>query len=125
MWEVTLTFRRSNMSNSRGSPSLNPYSYHLVAGRSGYIGSIFGIGLSAMIGGVSVHTGTVPSKTVREAIFQLAGFAVKSLYGNGSQSRVDISIQDVSSRVNAIVARETEVIRAQLKRNGIAVHQEI
>src|SRR5712664_324251 len=34
-----------------------------------------------------------------------------------------LSIQDVSSRVNAIVARETEVIRAQLKRNGIAVHQ--
>jgi NAD(P) transhydrogenase len=78
---------------------------------------------TAMMGGVSVHTGTIPSKTVREAIFQLTGFAVKALYGNGSQSRVDISIQDVSSRVNAIVARETEVIRAQLKRNGIAVHQ--
>jgi NAD(P) transhydrogenase len=78
---------------------------------------------ATMVGGVSVHTGTIPSKTVREAIFQLTGFAVKALYGNGSQSRVDISIQDVSSRVNAIVARETEVIRAQLKRIGIAVHQ--
>ena len=78
---------------------------------------------TAMMGGVSVHTGTIPSKTVREAIFQFTGFAVKALYGNGSQSRVDISIQDVSSRVNAIVARETEVIRSQLKRNGIAIHQ--
>src|SRR5260370_771166 len=78
---------------------------------------------TTMMGGVSVHTGTIPSKTVREAIFQLTGLAVKALYGNGSPSRVDISIQDVSSRVNAIVARETEVIRAQLKRNGIAVHQ--
>jgi NAD(P) transhydrogenase len=78
---------------------------------------------TTMTGGVGVHTGTIPSKTVREAIFQLTGFAVKALYGNGSQSRVDISIQDVSSRVNAIVARETEVIRAQLKRNGIAIHQ--
>src|SRR6266852_1460754 len=76
-----------------------------------------------MMGGVSVHTGTIPSKTIREAIFQLTGFAVKALYGNGSQSRVDISIQDVSSRVSAIVARETEVIRAQLKRNGVVVHQ--
>jgi NAD(P) transhydrogenase len=75
-----------------------------------------------MIGGVSVHTGTIPSKTVREAIFQLTGFALKALYGNGSQGRADISVQDVSSRVNAIVARETEVIRAQLKRNGIAIH---
>jgi len=78
---------------------------------------------AVMIGGVSVHTGTIPSKTVREAIFQLTGFAVKALYGNGRRNRGEISVQDVSSRVNAIVARETEVIRAQLKRNGIAIHQ--
>ena len=76
-----------------------------------------------MIGGVSVHTGTIPSKTVREAIFQLTGFAVKALYGNGARGRVDISVRDVASRVNTIVARETEVIREQLKRNGIAIHQ--
>src|SRR3984893_14344112 len=37
---------------------------------------------TTMIGGVCVHTGTIPSKTVREAIFQLTGFAVKALYGN-------------------------------------------
>src|SRR5712691_700689 len=80
---------------------------------------------AVMIGGVSVHTGTIPSKTVREAIFQLTGFAVNALYGNGSRSRADISVQDVSSRVTAIVAREAEVIRAQLKRNGIAIHQGI
>ena len=78
---------------------------------------------TVMIGGVSVHTGTIPTKTIREAIFQLTGFAVKALYGSGSPSRVDISVQDVASRVNDIVARETEVIRAQLKRNGIAIHQ--
>src|SRR5260370_35771771 len=51
MCEVTLTLRRSNMSNSRGSPSLNPYSYHLIAGRSGYIGSIGGMGDSAPLDG--------------------------------------------------------------------------
>src|SRR5580704_3373775 len=60
---------------------------------------------AVMIGGVSVHTGTIPSKTIREAIFQLTGFAVKALYGNGSGSRVDISVEDVSSRVSAIVQR--------------------
>ena len=78
---------------------------------------------TVMIGGVSVHTGTIPSKTVREAIFQLTGSAVKALYGNGARGRVDISVRDVASRVNTIVARETEVIREQLKRNGIAIHQ--
>jgi NAD(P) transhydrogenase len=78
---------------------------------------------AVMIGGVSVHTGTIPSKTIREAIFQLTGFAVKALYGSESRSRVDISVQDVASRVKAIVERETEVIRAQLKHNGIAILQ--
>src|SRR5216684_2960517 len=53
---------------------------------------------TVMIGGVSVHTGTIRSKN-------------------------EISVQDVSSRVIAIVARETEVIRAQLKRNGITILQ--
>src|SRR5260370_3947047 len=78
-----------------------------------------------MVGGVSVHPGTIDSKTVRDAIFQVTGFAGNALYGNGSRGRAGISVQDISSRVNAIVARETEVIRAQLKRNGIAIHQGI
>src|ERR1700737_3941793 len=77
---------------------------------------------TVMMGGVSVHTGTIPSKTLREAIFQLTGFAVKALYGNGSRSRGDLSVQDLSSRVNAIIGRETEVVRAQFKRNGVAIY---
>src|SRR6266853_1381324 len=75
-----------------------------------------------MIGGVSVHTGTIPSKTVREAIFQLSGLAVSALYGAGSRGRVDISVESVSSRVKAIVARETGVVRAQLERNGVVIY---
>src|SRR5260370_18017627 len=43
--------------------------------------------------------------------------------GNGFPSREDLSVQDVSSRLTAMIARETEVIRAQLKRTGIAIHQ--
>jgi NAD(P) transhydrogenase len=78
---------------------------------------------TAMIGGVSAHTGTVPSKSIREAIFQLTGFAVKARYGNGSRGHSGISIQDVSSRVNAVVERETEVVRLQLTRNGIDIYQ--
>jgi len=77
---------------------------------------------AVMIGGVSVHTGTIPSKTIREAIFQLAGLAVKALYGDGFRSR-GISVQDVASRVSTIVKRETEVVRAQLTRNGITIYQ--
>jgi NAD(P) transhydrogenase len=76
-----------------------------------------------MMGGVSVHTGTIPSKTLREAIFQLTGFALRELYGDGYRSRGDISLQDLSLRVNAIIVRETKVVRAQLKRNGVAIYE--
>src|ERR1700730_4298765 len=78
---------------------------------------------AVMMGGVSVHTGTIPSKTLRETIFQLTDLAVKALYGNTSQSRPNISVQDLSSRVNGIIMRETEVVRAQLTRNGVAIYE--
>ena len=53
-----------------------------------------------MIGGVSVHTGTIPSKTVREAIFQLTSRVVKAQYGNGRVAYGDISVRDVSGKRN-------------------------
>lgn len=76
-----------------------------------------------MIGGVCVHTGTIPSKSVREAIFQLTGAAVKAFYGNQYRGRNEITVQDLVARANAIIGRETEVIRSQLKRNRVEVFQ--
>src|ERR1700752_4215770 len=62
---------------------------------------------TTMIGGVCVHTGTIPSKAVREAILQLTGFAVKALYRDAYRSFTDISVDDLSIRVRDIVGRET------------------
>jgi NAD(P) transhydrogenase len=76
-----------------------------------------------MIGGVCVHTGTIPSKSVREAIFQLTGNAVRAFYGESYRGKNDITVPELSFRVKAIVSRETDVIRSQLKRNGVAVFQ--
>ena len=76
-----------------------------------------------MMGGVCVHTGTIPSKSVREAIFQLTGLAVRTFYGSSYRGNGDISIPDLAFRVNTIISRETDVIRAQLKRNGISIYQ--
>jgi NAD(P) transhydrogenase len=78
---------------------------------------------TVMMGGVCVHTGTIPSKSVREAIFQLTGSAVRSFYGNAYRGNGDISVKDLAFRVQSVVARETEVIRAQLKRNGVTIFQ--
>src|SRR5580704_15710149 len=76
-----------------------------------------------MMGGVCVHTGTIPSKSVREAIFQLTGIAVRTFYGNSYRGKGDVSIHDLASRVTSIVSRETDVIRAQLRRNGVSIFQ--
>ncbi|HEV2421145.1 MAG TPA: Si-specific NAD(P)(+) transhydrogenase [Candidatus Acidoferrales bacterium] len=73
-----------------------------------------------MIGGVCVHTGTIPSKTLREAILHLKAFTDGSPSNNGN-SDTNISVQDLAFRVQSIISRETTVIRAQLKRNRIAV----
>lgn len=76
-----------------------------------------------MIGGVSVHTGTIPSKTLREAILQLTGFRERSIYGRDYRLNDDISVQDLAFRVQTIVSREMQVVRAQLKRNGISIFE--
>src|SRR6201998_3103731 len=78
---------------------------------------------TVMMGGVCVHTGTIPSKSVREAIFQLTGSAVRSFYGHTPRGNGDISVKDLAFRVQSVVARETDVIRAQLKRNGVSIFQ--
>jgi NAD(P) transhydrogenase len=72
-----------------------------------------------MVGGVSIHTGTIPSKTLREAILYLSGFRERSFYGRDYSVKDEISVSDLSFRVQMVMSREIEVIRAQLKRNRV------
>jgi NAD(P) transhydrogenase len=72
-----------------------------------------------MFGGVCVHTGTIPSKTLREAILYLSGFRQRTFYGKAYSVKENITVQDLSFRVQTVVRREIEVVRAQLKRNGV------
>jgi len=71
------------------------------------------------IGGVCVHTGTIPSKTLREAILYLSGFRQRSFYGRGYVLKDRISMSDLIFRAQAVMAREIEVIKAQLRRNYV------
>src|SRR5919199_2264212 len=72
-----------------------------------------------MTGGVCVHTGTIPSKTLREAILYLSGFRQRTFYGKDYVVSERISARDLAHRVNAVVGRELEVVRNQLRRNGV------
>ncbi len=75
------------------------------------------------IGGVCVHTGTIPSKTFREAVLYLSGLRQRTFYGRGYALKENISIQDLIFRADAVMAREIEVIKAQLRRNRVVVFE--
>src|ERR1044072_8084127 len=70
-----------------------------------------------MIGGVCLHTGTIPSKTLREAILYLSGFHQRAFYGRDYTLRNSISNKDMAFRLLAGVNRESAVLRDQLRRN--------
>ena len=74
-----------------------------------------------MVGGVCVNTGTIPSKTFREAVLYLSGIAQRANYGASYSVKDDITIEDLLFRCHQVIAREIDVIRAQMKRNGIAL----
>ncbi len=75
----------------------------------------------ASVGGVSLHAGTVPSKTLREAVMFLCGTRQKIFYGDNYQQNQNISLKDLLARVQTVVQKETEVMDFQLKRNGVDV----
>lgn len=75
------------------------------------------------IGGVCVHTGTIPSKTFREAILYLSGLRQRTFYGRGYALKEAISMADLVFRSDAVMAREIEVIKAQLRRNRVTVYE--
>jgi NAD(P) transhydrogenase len=72
-----------------------------------------------MVGGVCLHTGTIPSKTLREAILYLSGFRERSFYGKDYAVNREITVADLAFRVQKVMSKEMEVVRAQLARNHI------
>jgi NAD(P) transhydrogenase len=73
------------------------------------------------VGGVCVHTGTIPSKTLREAVLYLSGFRQRTFYGRGYALKDRIAMADLIFRAEAVMAREVEVIKAQLRRNYVTI----
>src|SRR3954471_246744 len=72
-----------------------------------------------MLGGVCVNTGTIPSKTLREAVMYLTGMNQRELYGASYRVKQDITIADLLARTQHVVGREVQVVRAQLMRNHV------
>jgi NAD(P) transhydrogenase len=73
------------------------------------------------LGGCSVFSGTIPSKTLREAVLYLTGFSQRSIYGQSHRVKDDITIEDLRTRSAAVSQREADVIRDQVTRNHVTV----
>jgi len=73
------------------------------------------------VGGVSVNTGTIPSKTMREAVLHLSGYNYRSIYGMNYKVKEKITMADLAFRVQHVIKTEIDVTEAQLSRNGIDV----
>src|SRR5437764_5179919 len=74
-----------------------------------------------VVGGTAINTGTIPSKTIREAVLHLSGYQYQSIYGVNYRVKELITMSDLSFRALNVIKTEIDVIRAQLSRNGIDV----
>jgi NAD(P) transhydrogenase len=73
------------------------------------------------VGGVCIHTGTIPSKAIREAVLHLTGIRERAVYGDGYAVKHGITMADLLYRCHHVVKSEVDVIRNQMERNGVTM----
>ena len=73
------------------------------------------------LGGVSVNRGTIPSKTLREAVMYLTGLSQRAVYGESYRVKEEITVEDLAMRTRQVVDREIDIVRNQLARNHVHV----
>jgi NAD(P) transhydrogenase len=72
-----------------------------------------------VVGGVCINTGTIPSKTLREAVLYLSGYRQRGVYGESYTVKQRITMEDLLFRTEHVVRHEIDVTRHQLLRNGV------
>src|SRR5215213_6404444 len=72
-----------------------------------------------VLGGVSVNTGTIPSKTFREAVLDLSGYRERAFYGVSYTVKQNITIEDLMLRTDQVIRHEIDLTRLQLTRNQV------
>src|SRR6266852_5301672 len=72
-----------------------------------------------VVGGVCINTGTIPSKTLREAVLHLSGYAYQNIYGISYRVKEKITMSDLAFRVQHVIRTEIDVTVSQFRRNGV------
>ncbi len=116
-----------------GEERMNAVKYDLIVVGSGPSGQRAAVAASklkkrvaiiesrSVVGGVCINTGTIPSKTMREAVLHLSGYNYRTVYGMNYRVKEKITMADLAFRVQGVVKTEIDVTEAQLSRNGIDV----
>jgi NAD(P) transhydrogenase len=71
------------------------------------------------IGGACLHVGTIPSKTLREAVLYLSGWRQRGFYGRSYRVKQRITAEDLMQRLDITIRHEIEVLQHKLARNGV------
>src|ERR1700753_365338 len=75
-----------------------------------------------MLGGVCTNTGTIPSKTLREAVLYLTGITQRELYGVSHRVKENVTPADLLARTQHVIDKDREVVRSQLIRNRVELY---
>jgi len=75
----------------------------------------------SVVGGTQINLGTIPSKTLREAVLYLSGYRERGIYGASYVVKQNITMADLVLRVDHVTRHEIDVTRHQLMRNKVEV----
>jgi NAD(P) transhydrogenase len=76
---------------------------------------------AAQVGGACVHTGTLPSKTLREAALYVTGFRKQELYGMTLDLDRQASVRRLMGRLRAVTEGQVAQISHNLDRHGVTL----
>ena len=71
------------------------------------------------MGGVTVNTATITSKTLRETVLFLSGGRQRVIYGRSHKVKDDITAGDFTQRLQSTLTHEVEITQQQLMRNKV------
>lgn len=71
------------------------------------------------VGGVCINSGTIPSKSLREAVLYLSGFHQRTIYGATYRLKHNITMEDLALRCQHIITEEIHIIQKQMARNQV------
>jgi NAD(P) transhydrogenase len=74
------------------------------------------------MGGVCLHTGTIPSKTMREAILHLTGYRQREVYADAYRRKRQVTMSELGRKLAQVTQHEFDVISDQLQRNRVELY---